>query len=264
MKFGKKLLILVLTLLSALCFAFSFGCNVITPTDPNPTASGWDAVELMTDFTVPYYQFEGLTEEQFVDGTVTYKFTSPKYTNDEGEIVTDVYESYFPNVYCDRVGTWTIVYTYGTQKVAKTFEVVDTTAPTLGFSELSHDVYVGEKQSLPSAYAEDYSDIDLTSRTDDLVLYTCGDTTCTDQSHVVELEVKHKSYTPNSTGRVVYTLSIKDEYGNQSVLTQEWNVKDPTWTDQTLDTDFLADYDDFGYVNTASSGYVSSYWTASR
>ena len=160
MKFGKKLLILVLSLLTALCFAFSFGCNVITPTDPNPTASGWDAVELMTDFTVPYYQFEGLTEEQFIDGTVSYKFTSPQYANDEGEIVTDVYESFFPNIYCDRVGTWTVTYTYGTQKVAKTFEVVDTTAPTLGFSELSHDVYVGEKQSLPSAYAEDYSNID--------------------------------------------------------------------------------------------------------
>ncbi|MBE5738106.1 MAG: hypothetical protein E7348_06910 [Clostridiales bacterium] len=264
MKFGKKLLISVLALLSALCFAFSFGCNLITPTDPNPTESDWDAVELMTDFTVPYYQFEGLTEEQFTDGTVTYKFTSPEYVNDQGETVADVYESFFPNVYCDRVGTWKVVYIYGSQRVAKSFEVVDTTAPILTFSELSHDVYLGAKQVLPNSTIKDFSKVDLTSRTDTVVLYTCGDTTCTDESHVVDVEVKHKGYTPTTTGRIVYTMTMADEYGNKAVATQEWNVKDPTWTDQSVDTDYLADYDEFGYVNTASSGYVSSYWTDSE
>lgn len=264
MKFGKKLFILALSLVSVLSFAFSFGCNIAKPSEPDASASGWEAVELMTDFTVPFHKFEGLSDEQLVDGTVIYKFTSPEYANEEGEMVTDVYESYFPNIYCDRVGTWKVTYIYGDQMVAKSFEVVDSTAPVLEFTSLPNDVYVNVKQTLPGSYSKDLSKVVLSTRTDTLKLYTCFDTSCTDESHVLDLDIKHKEYMPTETGRIHYTLSIADVYGNTAVATQEWNVKDPSWTDENLDTDYLADYDEFGYVNTASSGYVSTYWTDSE
>ena len=58
MKIGKKLFILALSLVSVLSFAFSFGCNIVKPSEPDASASGWEAVELMTDFTVPFHKFE--------------------------------------------------------------------------------------------------------------------------------------------------------------------------------------------------------------
>ncbi len=284
----KRLLITLLTLVTALCMAFSFACadkesgGGGLPSEPTPTASGW-TYEFMSDVVIPTENvFEGVSGEDMLDGSVTYRFKSPEYVNAEGETVKDVIESAFPNVYLNRVGEWTVVYFRGQSAVAKTFNVTDTVAPKIEFESTAYDVFVEvtneeesgdegyeakyKKYNLPSASAKDLSGININSRVDEVKLHVSESDPAYDENNpIVDLSVDAIGrYAPTATGKVVYTISVEDNYGNKSEETLTWNVKTRNWTDTELSEGYLADYDDAGYINSVEQGWVASYWADSQ
>ncbi len=283
----KKLLVTLLSVIMAICVAFSFACaddesGGGLPSEPTPTASGW-TYEFMSDVVIPTENiFNGVSSDDMLDGSVTYRFKSPEYVNAQGETVRDVIESAFPNVYLNMVGEWTVVYFRGQSAVAKTFNVTDTVAPTIEFESTAYDVFVeitnedeaGEdgyepeykKYNLPTASAEDLSGIDISSRVDTVKLHVSENDPSYDESNpVIDLSVDAIGrYTPTVTGKIVYTLSVEDIYGNKSEKSLTWNVKDPNWTDTELAEGYLADYDDAGYINSVQQGWVASYWAESQ
>lgn len=280
----RKFLVVLLTVIMSLCVCFAFACkdkNGPTP-EPTPTKSDW-TYEFMSDIMIPIEGiFSGVSEEQMLDGSVTYRFKSPEYENEEGKLVRDVTESVFPNVYLDRVGEWIVVYFRGDKAVAKTFEVKDTIAPEVSFTSTSYDVYVtienedeaGEdgyepeyrKYSIPTAEASDLSGIDLESRIDSVKLYVNENDPAYDAANpVIDLNVDVVGrYTPKATGKIEYTIKVADIYGNYTEKVLTWNVKDPNWTDNELADGYLADYDDAGYINSVRQGWVASYWADSQ
>ena len=283
----KRLLITLLTLVTALCMAFSFACadkesGGGLPSEPTPTASGW-TYEFMSDVVIPTENvFEGVSGEDMLDGSVTYRFKSPEYVNAEGETVQDVIESAFPNVYLNRVGEWTVVYFRGQSAVAKTFNVTDTVAPKIEFESTAYDVFVEvtneeesgdegyepkyKKYNLPSASAKDLSGININGRVDEVKLHVSESDPAYDENNpIVDLSVDAIGrYAPTATGKVVYTISVEDKYGNKSEETLTWNVKTRNWTDTELSEGYLADYDDAGYINSVEQGWVASYWADSQ
>ena len=283
----KKLLVALLSAIMAICVAFSFACSDDEgsgglPKEPTPTASGW-TYEFMSDIVIPTENiFSGVSEDDMIDGSVTYRFKSPEYENNEGKMVSDVYESTFPNVFLNKVGTWTVVYFRGEKAVAKTFEVTDTVAPTIEFESTAYDVFVKitnedekdqadyepsyQKYNLPSASAEDLSGININSRVDSVKLYVSeSDPSYDENNPILDLSVDAIGrYAPTATGKVVYTLSVEDIYGNKSEKSLTWNIKDPKWTDADLAEGYLADYDDVGYINSVQQGWVASYWADSQ
>lgn len=282
----KRLLIAFLSLVTALCLAFSFACadkeSGGLPSEPTPTASGW-TYEFMSDVVIPTENiFDGVSSEDMLDGSVIYRFKSPEYVNEQGETVKDVIESAFPNVYLNKVGEWTVVYFRGQSAVAKTFNVTDTIAPTIEFESTAYDVFVKitnedekdqedyepkyQKYNLPSASAEDLSGININSRVDSVKLYVSESDPAYDESNpIIDLSVDAIGrYAPTVTGKIVYTLSVEDIYGNKSEKSLTWNVKDPSWTDDELAEGYLADYDDAGYINSVQQGWVASYWADSQ
>ena len=264
MKFGKKLLILLLAIISVACFAFSAACS--KEEEPAP-ASNWEAVELNTDFTVPLYEFPGLTEEELLDGTVTYRFVSPLYEDANGKMVRKEYKSFFPTVYCDVVGTWTVYYECGNKSIGKTFKVVDSVKPDIVFKETPYDVWVGERYFVPEVEVNDVSGLkEVFKENHSVKLYVDeSDENYDPENPVIDLPLNDLlMYRPTATGRIVYTITISDVWGNVASASTEWNVKDPEWTDTALEEGFVADYDQSGYINTVESGYVSSYWTGSE
>lgn len=276
----------ILTLVMVMCLAFSFACANDEQNgpvkEPTPTASGW-TYEFMSDVTIPTEDiFSGVSTEDMLDGSVTYRFKSPEYVNEEGKTVRDVIESAFPNVYVNKVGEWIVVYFRGNKAVAKTFNVTDTIAPTIEFESTAYDVWFNienidekddedyepkySKHKLPSASAEDLSGINISSRVDSVKLYVNENDPAYDENNpVITLNVDASDrYAPTATGKIVYTLSVEDNYGNKTEKSLTWNVKDPNWTDDELAEGYLADYDDAGYINSVQEGRVAGYWSDSQ
>ena len=282
----KRPLIVLLTLIMVLSMAFFFACTNDGPNgtveEPTPTVSGW-TYELMTDVVIPMEDvFSGVSADDMLDGTVTYRFKSPEYINEEGKAVRDVIESAFPNVYLNRVGEWTVVYIRGNEAVAKTFNVVDTIAPTIEFKSNAYDVFVEienldeedevdyqpkyKKYNLPSVSAKDLSGIKMDSRIDKIELSVNKSDPAYDENNpIIDLPVDTMGrYTPKATGKIKYTISVEDIYGNKSEKSLYWNVKGHNWTDNELAEGYLADYDDAGYINSVEQGWVASYWADSE
>ena len=209
--------------------------------------------EFMSDAKIPIDKFDGLTEEDVTAGNATFKFVSPEY-DVGGEKTADEYESLFPSVYCNRVGTWQVICTYNGIAARGTFQVKDTTAPLLELPELPYDVYkdADKKYSLPRVTPQDLSELDSKSLVETLTL----------NGESVNI-LSGRRYVATETGKFEYRLKVSDIYGNTSEISAVWNSKDPDWKDENLEEGYLADYNEEGYINTASSGYMASYWANS-
>ncbi len=247
----KKIFILVLGMVMSLCFITIVGCG--QSGKKALSVNGYEneiVFELLSDSKLPVALLDGKPVTGGVFDKVMYKITSPEYA-EKGETKKDVYQSSFPNVFCDRVGEWTIEYLYGNQSIVKTFKVVDTTAPSLRFSSTPYDVWTSQtdKYSLPTVIYEDYSKIDYDSAVKTLTL--------NGQSAQVDLMDR---YLADKSGYMEYRFEIADVYGNKNSITTGWNVKDATWTDSSLDNGYLADFNEKEYLNIVSSGDLNSYW----
>ena len=203
MKLGRKLAVLMLAIISVVCFIFAVGCT--------STGELGETYEYMQDVVVPQAPFGDISENELISGKVTYIFQSPKYKSGDKE-VQDVYESVFPNVYCNVVGTWTVTYVYGNQKAIRTFEVRDTIAPKLEIPELASDVSVDPdtRYALPRIEVEDLSPIDQNS-----IKYTMT-------LNGSPIEIKNKRYQVPEAGEIVFTVEAADIYGNKASKTVSW------------------------------------------
>ncbi|MBE5750350.1 MAG: hypothetical protein E7346_05735 [Clostridiales bacterium] len=287
----KRILLIALSILSVSCFALASGCAK-DPLDVDRTPSGSLDLqfEYMTDAEIPYDAFPEITEEDVKTGKVTYIFTSPVY-EEKGEEKQNVVSSTFPGVFCDVVGEWKVTYVKGSKHDTKTFDVVDSIKPEFDVASRAYDVWfdavyeldennqvkldekgrrifakdadgnelLGTRYTLPMIFPNDLSELDNDKIEQNLVLDT--DLTSDDNKlESVRILPGDKYYVP-AVGRFTYTLGVYDIHGNYNEFTASWNAKDPNWVDTSLDDGYLADYDEPGYVNTASSGHASSYWS---
>lgn len=248
----RKMKIVLFALLILLCMLYVSACGKGASKKGLTVAAYKDQLvfEYMTDATVPSALVGGVPAEQKLFADVKYKFTSPEYEKD-GKKITDVYESNFPAVYCNRVGEWSVDYIYDGEVITKTFEVKDTIAPTLKVMSRPFDVWVSQdKQYLPSVDATDISGLD----------YDTMKKTVTLNGEQISIDALDR-YSAEEAGEVKYTLTVSDIYGNESTIETKWNVKDKAWKDKKLEENYLADFDSADYVNSVESGYVSAYWS---
>jgi len=295
MKKGKKILIAILSILSALCFLTAIGCRKASDSTEKDVATGSLGLtfEYMSDAEIPLEHFEGVTEEEILNGNVLFRFTSPEYT-EKKEVKYDVYKSFSPRVFCDRVGTWLVACIYDGNKVCKSFEVKDQTKPELDVPELAYDVFASEETEyyLPQRTYFDLSSIDKKSVSEKITLtYTYyeleaggsikldGDNKPVIMSRTSDVNIgagrtykalpavkflteeETAKYLPTEIPGVMnYSLSVKDEYGNEETFEAKWNVKYADWTPDSVKDGYYADYDSAGYMNSVTSGKASSYW----
>ena len=282
----KRILIITLSVLSMLCYTFAVGCakNPLS-VDRTPTGSLGLTFEYMTDAEIPFNAFDGITEANIKSGMVTFVFESPKYT-ENGKEKQNVLSSVFPGVYCNVVGKWSVTYVFDNKHDTKTFEVVDSIKPVFDVASRAYDVWfdaeydldennqvqfdengkrifkkdaegkelLGTRYSLPMIFPSDLSEFDYNQMTQTLVL-DAG----VGKLETIKILPGDKYYVP-AVGKLTYTIGIADIHGNYNEYTASWNAKDPKWKDDSLDAGYLADYNEAGYINTASSGRASSYW----
>ena len=258
MKTSKKTALLFLVTLLITCICAFVACDSAKTLGVSSSVNGeafdFETAEFdfLTDVVVPEATLDGIESSKIISTPVTYKFTSPTYREGRDEKV-DVYESFFPVIFVDVVGEWKVEYIFGDQTIQKTFDVVDTVAPTLSEPIRPYDVYADatKKYSLPSFTPEDPSGIDYGSESMIKTLTLNGEPLAIDGMD---------RYIASEPGECIYEFSVCDKYGNRSSTTVKWNVKEKDWIDENLDENYLADYDEEGYINTASSGNMSAYW----
>lgn len=278
MKKTKRILAIILGLLSIACFGFSAACSNKdfdpTKVDKTPTGSTGLVFEYMTDAEIPYDAFTEVTEQDVNDGKVTYVFTSPEYA-EKGETKENVYYSNFPGVFCDVVGEWRVTVVKGNVTKTKTFEVKDTIKPEFEVQTKAYDVWFdavigengevideGTKYTLPMIFPNDLSEFDYDTYEQTLTLDT---DLSSEDDKIIDIKIlSGDRYTVPATGKLTYTITIADIYGNSNTYTTSWNVKDPTWVDTSLPEGYLATYDKDEYVNSVYSGDMSSYWFGSE
>lgn len=264
MKHSKKIGLILLCILSLLCFSLGIGCNSQTTIDvskldttPSGALETW--FEFMSDGEIKSSDL-GISERDVVDGKVTFVFTSPEYEV-SGEKKSDVYVSQFPGVYCNVAGTWKVTYVIGGKATTKTFEVKDTIKPTFSVAQHPYDVWADGGETsypLPFILPEDDSEFDYDTLEQTLTL-----TSLDGQTEYVRI-LPGESYKATKVGRLDYTMTIADIHGNSSTFSTSWNSKDPNWVDENLQENYLADYDEPEYINAAQSGNMASYWQKSE
>ena len=274
----KGIFATVFTVVAITSFSFAVGCadDGLDPLEVDKTPSGSTGLsfEYMTDAEIPVDAFSGLTQGEVNEGKVTFVFTSPEY-KEKGKTVQDVYHSEFPGIYCDVVGEWKVTYVMGKEYDTKTFNVVDTIAPTFDIASSAYDIWFdaefdaegnmidqGSYYELPMIFPDDLSEFDYDTYEMKLTLDTNPDS---EEDEIIDVEIEgEEGYYAPAAGKMTYTIAIADIHGNRSEYTTFWNVKDPKWVDENLAEGYLADYDEEGYINTALSGEMSSYWSKSE
>ena len=276
MKKTKRIITVILGIISIFSFAFSVGCREVDPltVDRTPSGSSGLVFEYMTDREIPVDIFTGITEKDVNSGKVSFVFTSPEYLN-KGETTQDVYSSKFPAIYCNVVGEWTVTFVKGNKHDTKTFEVKDTVKPEFEVASRAYDVWFdaivdengtitdkGTRYTLPMIFPEDLSEFDYDTMVQTLTIDTDLESEDNQLTKVTILP-GDRYYAP-AIGKMTYTISISDIHGNNNSYTTSWNVKDPNWRDAELEEGYLADYDDVAYINSVYSGNMSSYWLGSE
>lgn len=165
-----------------------------------------------------------------------------------------------------KVGQYQLVYSYANDKnVSKTvnFSIQDTTAPTIEFMDIPNGLFLQDItedtiNKLPLYSIEDASTaegIDLAR-----VLSFKGESD-TEYRQWNYRDINN-SYEIESFGTYQYTLTATDAYGNQTVATATWKVKDRDWKPSEMPADgILADYSSEGYCNLIEGGDTNQYYT---
>ena len=181
--------------------------------------------------------------EKVINAEIKYTFTAPS-----GKVTEGIY----PAIFCNEVGEWQVKYEYGSVSQVKKFQVKDTIAPDLSLGHSPFDVFAdGETEySLPEDSFSDRSEIDYDNITKTLTL----------NGETVKFNALTNRFVATEPGVFNYRMEVKDIYGNSTVEEATWNSKEVGWKDTALPENYLASYDDAGYINTVESGDISAYW----
>ena len=164
-----------------------------------------------------------------------------------------------------KTGNYQLIYTYADNpSVSKTvsFSIKDTTSPVITFTDIPNGLFLQDitedtVNKLPLYLIEDASTaegIDLTR-----VLSFKGESDADFREY--EYRSINNSYIVDSFGTFRYTLTATDAYGNQTVETAQWKVKDRDWQPSEMPADgILADYSSEGYCNLVEGGDANQYY----
>ena len=164
-----------------------------------------------------------------------------------------------------KTGDYQLVYTYkDDSKVNKkiNFSIKDTVSPTVEFMEVPNGLFLqgiteDTVNKLPLYTIEDASTGDGIELTRVLRFKGEGDADFTEYKY---REINN-SYEVETFGTFQYELTATDIYGNQTVATAQWKVKDRNWKPAQLPGEgILADYASEGYCNLVEGGDANQYY----
>ena len=179
------------------------------------------------------------------NAAVTYTFTNETDT---------VLESAYPVAPCDSVGQWTVRCTAGSAEATRSFTVADTVAPQIEIGAVPYDVFLDEtdkEYSIPAVNFVDASPIDY-QKSYIKLLFEGTETSYNQMTG---------AFVPERAGRYELQIHAEDKYGNAADAACTWRAKDRHWQDSRLPADYLSSFDDEGYVNLVSSGFINQWWT---
>ena len=152
---------------------------------------------------------------------------------------------------------YTAVYVYSEKlKLEIEFTVIDSENPVIKFTNVPNDVFLGETDGgfLPTVEIEDASEVSTEKR---LYFAPYGG-----ESKEVSYNKMNDSYAVTEAGVFTFTVKAEDESGNSAENSVSWLVKDPQWTDESLEKGYRSDFGEEGYLNTVRSADVNVYWNA--
>ncbi len=152
---------------------------------------------------------------------------------------------------------YTAVYVYSEKlKLQIEFTVIDSENPVIKFTNVPNDVFLGETDGgfLPTVEIEDASEVSTEKR---LYFAPYGG-----ESKEVSYNKMNDSYAVTEAGVFTFTVKAEDESGNSAENSVSWLVKDPQWTDESLEKGYRSDFSEEGYLNTVRSADVNVYWNA--
>ena len=155
------------------------------------------------------------------------------------------------------LGKYYIQYTYGDLLLEKSFEVVDTIAPTITFGATS----TGDMQlkddgtetigSLPIVEIEDESEFDM----ERMLVFTNAEGEVTENYPVNKM---NETFKVSEEGMFQYVVTATDIAGNTAREYVTWYVKNPMWEANNVpDGNYLSDFSDMEYLNGVESGAIS-------
>lgn len=152
---------------------------------------------------------------------------------------------------------YTIEYSYAEKNLleTRTFSVADEVAPIISFDNVPRDLFVGEQTfgSLPGVSIEEASELKDITRN----LYFTGSD---GNRKAVEYNVMNETYPITEGGEFEFVVKAEDTSGNKAEEKISWVVKDSQWQDPDLGENYLADFDEKGYINYIRSGDLSPWW----
>ncbi len=178
---------------------------------------------------------------------------------DESE-VTDEYATFEL-----KTGDYQLVYSYKDDpKVKKvvSFTVKDTTSPVLEFLDVPNGLFLQDItedtiNKLPLYNISDASTADGVDLKRVLKFKGEGDTDFREYSY----REMNNSYQITEFGTFFYELTATDVYGNQTVKSVTWKVKDRDWKPEQMPAEgILADYAVEGYCNLVEGGDANQYY----
>ena len=164
-----------------------------------------------------------------------------------------------------KTGSYQLVYTYlKDSKVSKTvsFVVQDTTSPKVEFIDVPNGLFLQNISEdtitkLPLYSIEDASTADGIDLVRTLKFKGAGDADFREYQY----RQINNSYEIEGFGTFLYELTATDAYGNQTVASVQWKVKDKQWHPEQLPGDgILADYSVEGYCNLVEGGDANQYY----
>ena len=174
-----------------------------------------------------------------------------KYTlKGSGDPISGDYPSFILGV-----GKYTLEYSYKTASKEISFEVKDTVKPQITFSAVPSGLFYTEgmeDQTLPQYKVTDLS---LGDKAETSAKLTFNDGTGDKEW---EFNSMFNTYKVTRFGVFTYTVTAKDDYGNESVSSVSWRIKDYNWQDQSLENGYLADFGEEGYLNYIKEGDANS------
>ena len=185
--------------------------------------------------------------------TVSYEIEY-RVTSAEGETVSSDFPAFelLP-------GSYSITYFYSEAvQVIYSFHVMDNNPPVITFTNVPNDLFVGEATSgsLPSVAIEDEAEINLIEKT--LTFAKPGE-----EPEETEFNAMNDSFPIAEAGMFTFTVAATDTSGNRGENSVSWLVKDYNWSDPDLETGYVSDFGEDGYLNNVRKGDINPYWTPS-
>lgn len=164
-----------------------------------------------------------------------------------------------------KTGDYQLLYIYkDNTKIKKsvTFSIQDTTSPVVEFLDVPNGLFLQDitedtVNKLPLYSIEDAS----TAEGIELIRVLKFKGEADEDFQEYSYREINNSYEISAFGTFQYELTATDIYGNETVASVQWKVKDRAWKPEELPADgILADYSSEGYCNLVESGDANQYY----